>query len=173
MRSILASLRPTSALCLVCLALLSFGAPGGQAAQGLSNSDRAALRALDQAYARAWFADNPEGEVLTLFRADAVLAPHHGAPPVEGTEAIRAFFWPPDAPPARVTVFEREALQVGGDGDMGYVRGRFQLRFVWEEDGEQRTYSNGGNYPLLSGREDGGKWRITHLIWNDPVAQGE
>lgn len=125
----------------------------------LSEEDHAAIRQAHIAYRDAWRANDP----------DAVLMPHHGAPVVAGAEAIRGFWFPPDSPPANVTVFDTTIDEVGGSGDVGYLRGTFSLSF---EYGGQ-TFSNAGNFMEVARRQEDGGWLISHRIWNDPVPQVE
>jgi ketosteroid isomerase-like protein len=125
------------------------------------------LVAIQQAhfdYREAWLA-NDSAAVMASLTADAVLMPHHGDPVVAGAAAIREFWWPPDSPPATVTAFETSIDEVGGSGDVGYLRGTFSLSF---EYGGQ-TYTNGGNFMEIARKQEDGDWLISHRIWNDPV----
>ena len=134
----------------------------------LSEADGQALKALDQAYARAWLGDDAASRVMALFAEGATIVPHHGASPVTGKKAIKEFFWP-DGPPTKVTKFERRPAEVGGNETFGYVRGRFTLEFSFEQNGKPVTFSNEGNYLLVAMKTGRGEWRIKQLIWNDPV----
>ena len=124
--------------------------------------DRAALLALDQAYASEWKAGDADG-VMALFTDDATLVPHHGDAPIEGHEAIREFWFNPDYPPTVVPEWRREAAEVLVLGDVGVVRGR--ARLVWEYDGTRTTIPE-GNYVLIAVRA-GERWQIRMLTWND------
>jgi ketosteroid isomerase-like protein len=84
-------------------------------------------------------------------------------PFLEGQKAARSFWWPEGDPPTTVTRFETDELEVGGSGDMGYVRGTFVLEF--EYDGN--VYTNHGKYIHLLERAPGTGWRISHHFWND------
>ena len=134
----------------------------------LSEDDVAAIRGAHVAYRDAWRANDPDA-VMASLTDDAVLMPHHGAPVVSGAEAIRQFWFPPDSPPANVTVFDTTIDEVGGSGDVGYLRGTFRLTF---EYGGQ-TFSNAGNFMEIARRQADGGWLISHRIWNDPVPQVE
>jgi uncharacterized protein (TIGR02246 family) len=138
----------------------------------LSSGDIAAIRELSEAYTGAWLADD-SASVLATFTDDAVLMPHHGAPVVEGLDAIRRQFWPPDVPPARVTAFTMEPVEISGSGDLAYARGTISLTFSFESDGVMQTLSNAGNYLMIVRRQPEGAWKIARYIWNDPVPQQE
>jgi len=142
---------------LMIIALIA-GRPG-LADEGL---DRAALRALDQAYATEWLEGDADG-VMALFTEDATLVPHHGDAPIKGQKAIRNFWFNPDYAPTVVPEWRRESVEIFISGDIGVVRGR--ARLVWEYDGTRTTIPE-GNYVLIAVRQDNG-WRIRLLTWND------
>ena len=124
--------------------------------------DKAALLALDQAYASEWMTGDADS-VMALFTDDATLVPHHGDTPIEGNESIRDFWFNPDYPPTVVPEWPREAKEVFVLGDVGVVRGRAGL--VWEYDGTRTTIPE-MNYVLIAVRTGEG-WKIRMLTWND------
>jgi uncharacterized protein (TIGR02246 family) len=140
---------------------------GRASARELTADDRAAVGRAHEAYRAAWLANDADAVLATL-TPDAVLVPHHGLPPVEGATAIRRFWWPPDGPPTRITAFDTTVAEVGGSGDVAYVRGRFSLRWVQEESETSEVLSNAGSFLSLLRRQPGGGWRITHQMWDDP-----
>jgi ketosteroid isomerase-like protein len=85
-----------------------------------SAGDARSLQAVNEAYRAAWLAGD-SAAVLRLFAPDAVLLPHHGDPPVVGLPAIRAFWWPPDAPPTVVTNMDITTDGAGVNGDQGVL----------------------------------------------------
>ena len=126
------------------------------------NSDKAALRALDQAYATAWMSGDAGG-VMALFTEDATLVPHHGVAPVKGYDAIRKNWFNPEYAPTVVPESVREPAEIFISGDVGVVRGR--ARLVWEYEGTRTTIPE-GNYVMIAVRHYQG-WRIRMLTWND------
>ena len=136
----------------------------------LSLADIECLHELVQGYAAAWLDGSAEA-VLCHFTEDAVLLPHHGVQPAVGEAAVRAFWWPPDAPPTTVIMFELTPQETGGSGDLGFVWGNFTLKYETELDGAPQTVTNAGTFMILARRERDAEWCISHHMWDDPVAQ--
>ena len=135
--------------------------------QGLTADDIEAIRELNLAYAAAWVANDPEAVMATL-ADDAVLIPALGTTPVKGATAIREFFWPVDAPPSSVPVFEMNPEEVNGNRDIAYVWGTMSLSFSVEEEGATQLYTTAGNYLMVMRRDDSAQWKIARYIWNHP-----
>jgi uncharacterized protein (TIGR02246 family) len=135
-----------------------------------SAGDVRSLRAVNEAYRAAWVAGD-SAAVLRLFAPDAVLLPHHGDPPVVGLPAIRAFWWPPGAPPTVVTSMDITTEGADVNGEQGVLWGHFALAFSFQMDGRQRSLRNAGTYLMALRRQADGEWRITHRMWDDPVAR--
>ena len=57
------------------------------------------------------------------------------------------------------------------DGRTGVLWGRFTLAFSFEDAGRMRSLRNSGTYLMALRREADGEWRITHRMWDDPVAE--
>jgi uncharacterized protein (TIGR02246 family) len=141
-----------------------------QVGRGSNDADVHPLRAVNDAYRAAWLAGD-SAAVLRLFAPDAVLLPHHGDPPVVGLEAIRRYWWPPNTNPATVTALEITVDGADVDGHIGTLWGRFALAFSFETAGRLRSVKNAGTYLMVLRRDRDGEWRITHRMWDDPVAQ--
>lgn len=134
-----------------------------------TDSDREAIRSLLNGYASGWNASDPEQAILSLFTENPVLLPHHGAPQVEGKEALRNHFWPAGLAGFRVNSYDFEVMEITGSADQAYSRGRFSISFTFEENGGKlRTLGNAGNYVMIF-RKEGEEWKISRYIWNDPV----
>lgn len=134
----------------------------GSLAMADEDHDKAALRALDQAYATAWLNGDADG-VISLFTDDATLVPHHGDAPIKGRDAIKNNWFNPDYAPTVVRESVRKSTEVFVSGDMGVVRGR--ARLAWEYEGTRTTIAE-SNYVMIAVRLDQG-WRIRLLTWND------
>ena len=121
------------------LPLFALCVPHAAAEEG---ADKAALRALSQAYAQNWQRQD-EGALMDLFMPDVTVVPHHGADAIEGRDALRALWFPEDAPPTIVPEYALTLREIIVAGDMGVVRGRFRL--VFEYAGTRTTIRGNGN----------------------------
>lgn len=133
----------------------------------LSSAELSAVEAADQAYADGWLAGDRD-QLMATMTDDAVLMPS-GMETIEGSNAIREFWWPPDAPATNVLEFNLMRQELGGRDDFAYVRGSFTLRFEYGGD----TYNSRGDYLTLLRKIPQTGWRITHRSWNDLMRLGE
>ncbi len=134
---------------------------GAAVAQSLDDADLKSMRAAATAYAAAWLTNDAD-TVMATFVDEPVLSPSQ-LPYLEGQDAARAFWFPADSPPTKVSEFTMIEIEASGSGDLGYVRGTFRLAF--EYDGS--NYENHGKYVTILRRSQDGEWRITHHIWDD------
>ena len=134
---------------------------GAANAQDLDDAEPKAMRHAAKSYADAWLTNDAD-TVKATFVHEPVLSPS-GLPYFEGRDATRAFWFPADAPPTRVTEFTVNEIEAAGSGDLGYVRGTFRLAF--EYDGS--NYENHRKYVTILRKSPQGVWRITHHIWDD------
>ena len=137
----------------------------GQQLVNITDQDVDQIKQVHRSYLQAWLDNRPES-VLMTFTDEATLVPHHGHEPITGLEAIRAFWFPANAPPTSVTVYSTDIQQVEGSGELAFMRGRFKL--VFEFGG--KTYSNEGNF-LDVYRKVGDQWKCHVHMWNDPVPE--
>jgi uncharacterized protein (TIGR02246 family) len=140
---------------------------GSANAAPLSSADKEAVQVVNDAYRKAWLANDGEG-VRRLFTDDAVLLPHHGIDPVKGMHAICDFWWPADAPPTTVTRLEMTTQEIGGQGDLAYTWGQAVVAWTNGNGGGPRSFSDRGTYLSILRRQPGGGWKITHHMWDDP-----
>ena len=153
---------------LLLITLLVFHcAPKGEATAdyALTEADIKAINQVRNDYNNAWI-NNDSAAVMNTLTEDAVLVPHHGGLSVLGKEHIARFWWPKDDLPAPVTLYTSTADEIDGSHDMAFIRGRFRLEFDY--DGQH--YTNEGNY-LNIVRKRNGEWKLSRLIWNDPLPE--
>jgi uncharacterized protein (TIGR02246 family) len=136
----------------------------------LSKQDAASIKAAIDAYRTSWLAGDAEG-VLNTFTEDAVLLPPHAGSPVVGRAAIRKYWWPEGATPAKITKLNITFEQVGGDSMIGYARGRDEVAWSVEEDSTTKTYALAGIYLNVMRKLPDGSWRISHHMWDDALNQ--
>jgi len=127
----------------------------------VSGDDFVAMKRAARAYSEAWLSNDPEA-VMATFVSDPMLSPS-GLPFLEGSTAARDFWWPEGSPAAVVNRFEYEELEAGGSGNIGYVRGLYNLGFEYEG----KSYESVGKFLHILKRVPGGEWRISHHFWND------
>jgi ketosteroid isomerase-like protein len=131
----------------------------------LSDADRQAILALDSTFVRGWLADDTLA-VLGVFSPDAVLLPP-GSPPLTGTSAIRGYWWPTDGSHTRILSFERTVDEVGGAGDLAYLRGVGALRWRSGKPGTAEAEQSGRATDLIVyARDASGRWRVIRQMWN-------
>jgi len=117
----------------------------------------------DRAFAQATAEQGVEGWV-SYFATDGMQ--FRQAQPVIGHEAIRAFLGPAFQDPNFSLTWEPESGEIAASGDLGYTRGRYQMR-VTAPDGTIGT--SAGSYVTIWRRMEDGTWKVTLDIGNpDP-----
>jgi uncharacterized protein (TIGR02246 family) len=134
-----------------------------------SEADAEAVRALHEAYRRAWLANDAEG-VMRLFAPEAVLLPHHGLASIVGADEIRAF-WFGLGPTTTITRLDLELDEVSVREDTGLVRGRSRVDWTVAKDATLERWTTAGTFLTVLRRGADGAWRITHHMWDDPPNQ--
>lgn len=130
----------------------------------LSADDAVKIKAVNEAYVLAWL-KNDSAAVMKTLAPDAVLIPQ-GSRAIEGMKAIKQFWWPSGGK-TTVTAFTITTEQIGGEGDVAYVRGTFTLSFIYEDGSNKLERTNNGNYLMIMKRQADGAWRISHRMWGD------
>lgn len=139
------------------------GSCGRTAPAALSSADSAAIAGVQEAYVRAWLADDTAGVLATL-EADAILLPP-GREPVVGQEAIRAHWWPTDGSTTRITGFTLETAEVLGGGGVAVARGLSTVSWRYQKD-TVRSEQTVQNISLsVLRRSPAGDWRIARQMW--------
>lgn len=107
---------------------------------------------MDQ-YVAAWLAGD-SAAVMRQLTEDSVLVPGDKKPHV-GAEAIRNYWWPPNAPKFKLDRFDSTVDDVRGSGDWAIVRGTQVIEWT---SGEERWRTRGNYMTVLRRTPDG--WRI-------------
>jgi uncharacterized protein (TIGR02246 family) len=150
--------------CCVVFAAAGCGAAEPVPGRGLTDRDRAAIRALDTAFVQGWLRDDTTA-VLALFHPDAVLLPP-GSEPVEGLAAIRAYWWPGDGSHTRITSFTREIVEIGGTPELAYFRGGATLSWIYRKAGKESAQTSRSTDLALLTPDASGRWRILRQMWS-------
>ncbi len=130
----------------------------------LSADDVAKIKAVNEAYVAAWL-KNDSTAVMKTLAPNAVLIPQ-GSRAIEGMKAIKQFWWPSGGK-TTVTGFTITMDEIGGEGELAYVRGTFRLSFTYEDGSNKLERTNNGNYLMIMKRQTDGAWRISHRMWGD------
>lgn len=127
----------------------------------LADADRDAIRTAALSYSAGWLTNDAD-EVMRPFVDEPVLSPS-GMPWLEGQQSARDFWFPADGASTTVHRFDQVVLETGGSGDLGFVRGTFELEF----DYDGTAYESAGKFVSLLRRQPDGEWKITHQVWDD------
>lgn len=137
----------------------------GSTPDGFSPDDEQAVRALEESYRAAWLA-NDSAAVMALLAPDAVLMPA-GEEPLRGATAIRDFWWPADGSETTIDAYDLTIDEVGGSGDIAYVRGRGALAFTYRApDGAVSDVTSRAVHLSIARRGADGRWRIARRAWS-------
>lgn len=139
-------------------------------AASLTSGDRAALRALDMAYAKAWLVRDAaarEQALMALFAEEAVLYPGQGAPPIIGKQRLRAFWFAEEGRPAAVEFIEHDTLAIEGSIALAAITGHSQIAFV----SRGRRIAQEGHYIIHARPDDQGYWKIARMMWSARVSE--
>lgn len=147
---------------------VALAAPSIEAAETRGVEEHA-VRLLVSGFAAHW-KDGKKTGTLRMFTEDAVLIPPNGHPPVEGTDAIRDYWWPADAPERKVTRYEIEPVEVVIELDLAYVRARYDLEYkLGEADQSSETIASHGSWLAIIKRGRDLYWKISRLMWDEAL----
>jgi ketosteroid isomerase-like protein len=121
------------------------------------------VRAVDQAYVRAWL-NNDQAAVLATLADDAVLMPA-GQYPLRSRDEIVAFWWPQDGSTTRILAFERAIDEIEVQGDMAMVRGVDSVTFEYSRGATPSKQTSRSMTLAIYRRQPGGSWRISRMMW--------
>lgn len=140
------------------------------AGTSLTSDDVAAIKRVHQRYEEAWLRGDADG-VRSLFTEDSVLMPPHGDQPRVGRKQLDEFWFAPNLPPTTVTKLTLSIENIGGDAQLAYVWGHFEVGWKTVQDGKTITSSNKGTFLNVLKKQPDGEWKISHHMWDNPEAQ--
>src|SRR6267378_3046510 len=118
------------------LLTLLFARPVLSLAQNtLSLDDFAKIRAVHKKYEETWLSGDADG-VRTLFTDDSVLLAPHAAKPWIGQKGLNEFWFPPNAPPTKITKLVVTLANIGGDGQLAYTWGTDEVAWTTTQAGK-------------------------------------
>jgi len=133
--------------------------------QSSAAQERNPIVSLYRDYSASWLRNDASTEslVLGLFDTNAVIVPSGGQMIFQGQQALRNFWFPPDAPPSTVDLFDQEILSVSMDESSGFLLGSFKMSFT---DPSGSYYTEG--FHTVYAAKVSSDWKITTMMWSHP-----
>jgi len=151
---------------LVVFFLVSSGVKG--AGNSLSAEDIAKVKQVHSKYEEAWLKGDADG-VRALFTEDCVLLPPHGDKPRIGQKGLNEFWFPPDAPPTKITKLVVTPQGISGDGQIAYVWGTDEVAWTTEQNGKTVSASHKGIFLNVLEKQANGEWKMSRHMWDDTI----
>jgi ketosteroid isomerase-like protein len=130
---------------------------------GFTADDERAVRAVDSVFVDAWLRDDTTAVMNTL-ATDAVLMPA-GQGTLSTPDAIRAFWWPSDGSQTRILTFDRAIDELGGAGDIAWMRRTDSLTFTYAKAGTTSSLVSRSMSLAVLSRQADGVWRFSRVMW--------
>jgi len=153
---------------LLIVLLLFAGSWAQGAGNSLSAEDVAKIKQVHRKYEEAWLKGDADG-VRALFTEDCVLMPPHGDNPRIGQKGLNEFWFPPNAPPTKITKLVMNVENIGGDGQIAYAWGRHEVAWTTEQNGKATSASHKGIFLNVLEKQANGEWKMSHHMWDEPV----
>ena len=150
------------------LALLLTGPLSGLAQNTLSLEDVAKIRIVHKKYEETWLGGDADG-VRALFTDDSVLLPPHAGKPRIGQKGLNEFWFPPNAPPTKITKLVVALENIGGDGQIAYAWGTDEVAWTAVQGGTTTSASHKGRFLNILKKQPNGDWKISHHMWDDAI----
>jgi uncharacterized protein (TIGR02246 family) len=144
------------------------GAGSDAATAGLSDEDKASIRAVDEQWARAAKAGDGQA-IAALYVSDAILLPP-GEPMVKGEAAKK--YWV-DFTNGFSGPTELNTMAVEGGGNVATAIGSYTMSLTPRKAGAKPLPTEEGKYLEVLKRQDDGSWKIIYDMWspNAPPAK--
>jgi len=149
-------------------AVLLLGPAIRAAGSGLSAEDVAKIKAIHKQYEEAWLKGDADG-VRALFTDDCVLLPPHADQPRVGQQGLNEFWFPPNAPPTKITKLVLNPEGIEGDGQTASVWGSHEVAWTTEQNGKITTSSHRGVFLNVLKKQPNGEWKFSHHMWDDAI----
>jgi uncharacterized protein (TIGR02246 family) len=140
----------------------------GLAQSALSPEDIAKITAVHKKYEETWLSGDADG-VRALFTDDCVLLPPHAAKSWIGQKGLNEFWFPPNAPPAKITKLVVTLQSIGGDGQLAYAWGTHEVAWTTAQNAATATASHQGTFLNILRKQPNGNWKISHHMWDDAL----
>jgi uncharacterized protein (TIGR02246 family) len=150
------------------LALLLAGPVLTLAQNTLSPEDVAKIKMVHKKYEETWLSGDADG-VRALFTDGSVLLPPHAAKPWIGQKGLNEFWFPPNAPPTKITKLALTLENIGGDGQIAYAWGTHEVAWITTQGSTSTTASHKGTFLNILRKQPNGDWKISHHMWDDAI----
>lgn len=154
------------ALSMFLLLLMGVAANGG--GNGLSAEDVAKIKQVHTRYEEAWLKGDADG-VRALFTEDCVILPPHADKPRIGQKGLNEFWFPPDAPPSKITKLVMTLQSIGGNGQTAYAWGTHEVAWTTVQNGQTTNASHKGVFLNVLEKQADGNWKMSHHMWDDAI----
>ena len=152
-------MRKSITIATACLAA-GFALGGCSKSDGAKASDPDSVKQGIKADEAKWNKDvkakDTEG-LASHYTDDAFFVPP-GAPPADGSTAIRQFYATALTDPAIDVTIVNDSVDVAGSGDLAYSRGHFTEKYTDRKSGKVMTDT--GTYLAVYKKQDDGSWKI-------------
>ena len=156
-------MKPSHALCGLLGVALGCAAQPATPSPSWTAADERAIRAVDSAYVAGWLRDDTVAVLRTL-ATDAVLMPA-SQHPLATPNDIRAFWWPSDGSHTKILTFGRTIDEVGGEGNVAWVRGTDTLTYSYDKGAVHSQLGSRSMTLAVWRRQADGTWRIGRMMW--------
>jgi uncharacterized protein (TIGR02246 family) len=146
------------------------GLLAGRAQSKLSTEDLAKINLVHKQYEDAWLKGDADA-VRALFTDDSVLLPPHAAKPWIARKGLNEFWFPPDAPPTKITKLVLTLQNIGGDGQIAYTWGTHEVAWTTTQGTHITNASHTGTFLNVLKKQGNGEWKISHHMWADAIAK--
>jgi uncharacterized protein (TIGR02246 family) len=150
------------------LALLITSPVLGLAQNTLSLEDVAKVHIVHKKYEEAWLRGDADA-VRALFTDDSVLLPPHAGKRWIGQKGLNDFWFPPNAPPTKITKLAVTLESIGGDGQFAYAVGTHEVAWTTTQDGKTTSAAHTGTFLNILKKQPNGDWKISHHMWDDAI----
>jgi uncharacterized protein (TIGR02246 family) len=140
----------------------------GCAPQVDTAAEEAAIREANDAWFRAYEANDPDG-MAVVFTDDASLLPPN-APIATGREAVRAVWAEMIETPGFLISGEITKIELSRAGDLAYIVGTNEITV---NDAEGNPVTTPGKWVAVWKKQPDGTWKSVLDIWNDNQPAGE
>ncbi|MEQ6165760.1 MULTISPECIES: SgcJ/EcaC family oxidoreductase [unclassified Ekhidna] len=134
-----------------------------QTGDNFSKQDKKAVNQIRNDYVNGWLA-NDKATVLNLFHSDASIVPS-GMAPIQGKDAIEAYWFPNDSSITTIHSYEVELLKLQGTDAMAYSLEKGVLDFTYEKGDFSMSKTSTSHATTVYRKQTDGEWKIISRMW--------